>query len=79
MLKKNTLLLSRSHLNSNIILTTTRLARFPANGRLTITVPVHHTFVVIYYCRVWFITGENKGHQGLLSKYFNIIKHKELQ
>jgi hypothetical protein len=58
------LLLTWSHFKLNIILTTTRLTSFSTNGSLTITVPIHDTFVVIDYCRVWFIAGENKGHRG---------------
>jgi len=75
--QKNILLPSRSHFNLNILLTTTRLTSFSTNGSLAITVPIHDTFVVIYYCRVWFITVENKGHRGSLNKYFNIIKRKD--
>jgi hypothetical protein len=78
MLKK-AMLPSWSHLNLNISLTITRLTSFSTDGSLAIAVPIHDTFVVIYYCRVWFITGENRGHKGSLNKYFNIIKHKEKQ
>jgi hypothetical protein len=57
-------LLISSHFNLNMLLTTTRLTSFPTNRSLTITVPIHDAFVVVYYCRVWFIAGENKRHWG---------------